>query len=295
VRIYVRFGYLPVEESLALAPLVEELGYDGVSLPDHLFFPDSEPGAYPYSRDGRPPFRLESPWPDVFVLASALAARTTTIRFLTSVYVLPLRDPLVVAKAAGTAAVASGGRFALGIGAGWQREEFDALGVPFEERGARTDEAIRVLRTLWQPGPVEYRGRFTSFGPIHMEPRPAEPVPILVGGSSEAAIRRAVALGDGYCAPDPPPQGDLVGLVRRVRQRVAESGRDAADFTVYASTPGIDADGICALAGDIDAIGVLPWPSPGKETTPLDEKRRLLERFAADVLAPSRERLGAPA
>src|ERR1700722_18189432 len=140
--IYASGGYLPVEELLALAPLAEQLGLDGIAIPDHLLFPEFAPGTYPYSANGETPFRLDSPWPDPWVLISALAAVTTTLRFTTSIYLLALRHPLQTAKAIATAANISGGRVSVGVGAGWMREEFEAVGLEFSSRGPRLEEAI---------------------------------------------------------------------------------------------------------------------------------------------------------
>jgi probable F420-dependent oxidoreductase len=286
-RVYVGCGTLPTREVLALAPAIEQYGYDGLALPDHLFMPHTQPGEYPYSEDGQPPFPLDTPWPDVFVLTAAIAALTSTMRVLTSVYVLPMRHPLNVAKAAGTAALISNGRLSLGIGLGWQREEFAAVGVDFSKRGALTDEMIVAMRALWRKGPVEHHGRFFSFGPLLMEPVPPR-IPIIIGGTSDAAFRRAARLGDGYLLPVMPPQ-DVPPYVERLRAELVSAGREGDDFETIIPTfvsSGEELEPVLAL--NIDTIVVLPWLAAGAEPITTEQKIGHLERFAAEVLAPLR-------
>jgi probable F420-dependent oxidoreductase len=282
-RIWVSCGMLPEQEVLRLAPEIERAGFDGITIPDHLFMPDVVPGAYPYTEDGQPPFRLDVPWNDVFVLAGAVAAVTTTLRVLTSVFILPLRHPLVVAKAAATAARLSGGRLNLGIGVGWQREEFDAVGVDFTKRGAMTDEMVEAMRALWQAGPVEHRGRFFSFGPLLMEPVPPR-IPIVVGGNSDAAIRRAARLADGYLPSASSPE-EIGVHVERMRTALREAGRDENDFELFAAcyTPAEETRPLLDL--EIGNIVVMPWPHPGKETTSVEEKLGYLERYAPGLFS----------
>jgi alkanesulfonate monooxygenase SsuD/methylene tetrahydromethanopterin reductase-like flavin-dependent oxidoreductase (luciferase family) len=153
---------LAFTEPLDMIPLArhaDEVGFDMLALSDHLVFPESLASSYPYSPDGKPFWAPSTPWPDCFVAIGAMAAVTARIRFATNVFVLPARDPFVVAKAAGTAAVLSRNRLVLGVGSGWMRDEFALTGQEFETRGARTSEMIDVLRLLWGGGMVEHRGR----------------------------------------------------------------------------------------------------------------------------------------
>ena len=139
--------YAPAADWAELTRCAEDVGFDQVSLSDHVFYPDKLESSYPYSRSGRPSFPPETPWPDVWVMTGALAAATERIRFATHVYVLPARNPFVVAKAVGTAAYLSGDRVLLGVGAGWMREEFDQLEQPFAGRGARMEDQIEAVET----------------------------------------------------------------------------------------------------------------------------------------------------
>lgn len=181
-----------------IASAAEEAGFDSVAVSDHVVYPARLDSRYPYTPDGVPLFSPDEDWPDPWVAVGAMSAVTSRLRFLTNVYVLPLRNPFVVAKAVGTAAYLSRGRVGLGIGAGWMAEEFELMGQPFARRGKRMDEMVEVVRTLWRGGMVEHHGEFYDFDPVEMRPAPPAPVPIYVGGHSEIAMRRAATLGDGW-------------------------------------------------------------------------------------------------
>ena len=140
---------------------------------------------------------MGTPWPDPWVTIAFLAGQTTTLRFFTNIYVLPARPPVAVAKLVGTAAVLSGNRVALGIGMGWMEEEFEAMEQPFAGRGRRADEMLDVIRTLWTGEVVEHHGAHYDLPPLEVQPVPSEPVPVWVGGTSDAALRRA-ARNDGW-------------------------------------------------------------------------------------------------
>ena len=277
--------YAPAEDWVELTRIAESVGFDQVSLSDHVFYPDKLASKYPYRADGRPLFKPHQPWPDVWVMTGALAAVTARIRFATHVYVLPARNPFVVAKAAGTAAWASGGRVVLGIGAGWMKEEFDALGQSFERRGVRMEEQVEVLRTLWRGGMVEHHGEHSDFDSLDMAPAPAEPVPILVGGHSDVALRRAARIGDGwmgtYYALD-----DLRGYVERLQGFRREYGTDDRPFEIQASVLDVPTPEVCAQLDEmgVDTLITSAWLMAGLKYATVDENRRALEQFAADYM-----------
>lgn len=213
------------EQLLGIARAAEEAGFHGVLLSDHLFFPGRLESNYPYSEDGKPGFDGTTPFPDPWTTIAAMAAVTERLHFATMVYILPLRHPLEVAKAVGTVSVLSGGRVALGCGAGWIREEFEALGVDFRTRGKRMNEMISVMRKAWSGEMVEHAGDHFQLGPLQMSPAPAAQVPIYVGGLSNAALRRAAALGDGWIGTGQTPD-EVAGYVERLRGFRAEAGRE---------------------------------------------------------------------
>ena len=200
MRFHLYCAYVPADQLVAVAVEAERLGYDALSLPDHVVHPVHLATPYPYTADGAPPWSAQDEWPDPIVAAAAMAARTERIEFITGVYVLALRHPLLVAKALATLDVLSGGRFALGVGAGWMREEFAALDTPFARRGARLDEALAVLRAMWA-GPASFEGEHFAFAELSMRPRPRRPLRILAGGHSAAALRRAARLCYGLITP----------------------------------------------------------------------------------------------
>jgi probable F420-dependent oxidoreductase len=292
LRVWASSGFMTESEVLALAPVVERLGFDGMTFPDHLFLNDAIDGRYPHSADGKPPFSPTTPWPDALGLIGALGTMTTRLRFATSVYVLPLRHPVVVAKAAATTARLCEGRFVMGVGAGWLEDEFDVLGVNFARRGAVMNEAIDVMRTLWRGGTVEHSGEFFAFSPIVMEPSPPH-IPIIIGGLSAAALRRAATRGDGYIMPTQPFE-QVSDTLRALREALAKADRDEGSLEIFMPALDAPADVILeTLEPAINNVTVMPWPHPGKEQSTVDEKLEHLERYAETVLAALRA--GVPA
>jgi probable F420-dependent oxidoreductase len=168
---------------------------------------------------------------------AAMAAVTTRLRFMTGVIILPLRNPFVLAKQVATLDHMSGGRIELGVGVGWLKEEFEAVGVPFEKRGARTDEYIAVMRKLWAEDGVSFSGQFVTFDEVSSNPKPVrKTVPIVIGGHSEAAAKRAGRLGDGFF-PSIGTQVDILPLFDVVRRAAAAAGRDPGEIEIMAGCP----------------------------------------------------------
>lgn len=275
------------EQLTEIAKIAEQVGFEGVLVSDHLFFPERLESSYPYSEDGTPGFTAETPWPECWAAIAAMAAVTERLRFSTMVYILPLRDPLVVAKATATAAVLSGNRVALGAGAGWIQEEYDQLGVDFHKRGKRFNESIEVLRKLWKGGMVEHHGEFFDFDRLAMSPAPSRPIPILIGGLSPAALRRAATLGDGWLGSGQTPD-EAVEILEKLNKLRAEAGRDKQPFeaVVPLVTPPA-ADDFRRLE-DAGASGTVSFPftyALGPSST-LDQKRAYLEQYAENVIVP---------
>ncbi len=220
-----------------MVKLAEAAGFDSVVTVDHVVFPHSYTSVYPYAPGGRLPGGPGGSLPDPLIWMAAMAAVTTRLRFMTGVIILPLRHPLVLAKQVATLDHMSGGRIELGIGVGWLKEEFEAVGVPFEKRGARTDEYIAVMRKLWAEDGVSFEGRFVKFTEVSSNPKPVRrAVPIVIGGHSEAAARRAGRLGDGFF-PSIGAQVDTVPLFDVVRRAAAEAGRDPQAIEIMAGCP----------------------------------------------------------
>ena len=282
--------YAAPDDWVELTRVAEAAGFDQVSLSDHVFYPDKLDSSYPYSDSGRPIFPPDTQWPDVWVMTGALAAVTERITFSTHVYVLPVRNPFVVAKAVGTAAHLSGGRVLLGVGAGWMREEFVQLEQPFERRGARMEEQIEVLRTLWRGGMVEHHGEFYDFDRLEMAPAPAQPVPILIGGHSETALRRAARIGDGWMGVYYKTE-ELIPIVERLQGYRAEYGTADRPFEIQASiVDRLPSQEVCAQLEEAGVTTLITsaWMMEGLTFASRDDNIRALERFGETYIAPLR-------
>ncbi len=222
MRFHQAITFLPTDEVLELTTASDAMGYSGVYLSDHLFNPRDLESRYTYSKapDGSPFWSKDTAWPDPMCLISAMAAVTTRLTFTTGVYVAPVRDLITVAKTVGTTAVISHDRVRLGVGVGWCREEYEQTGQDFSTRGKRLDDMIPALRALWAGGWVEYHGTYYDVPACQMNPSPSRPVPILGGGDSEPAIRRAATLCDGWINTGAVPPDEALLQVARIRDAV---------------------------------------------------------------------------
>jgi probable F420-dependent oxidoreductase len=255
-----------------VAALAEQYGFDSVWVPEHLVFPVDIPPAYLYSRDGFPPMRSDSPAYDPFILLATVAARTTTIRLGTNVFILPLRHPIAVARSVVTLDRVSGGRVNFGIGMGWMEEEFEVVGQDFASRGRRADEMIPLLRRLWSEDVIEHDGEQFRFQPVTFEPKPLQKsgIPIYVGGTSQAALRRAGRLGDGWMAhrsnisfdegssiTTPEDYELLATQIATLNQHRMEAGRDDLPFEIRGFAGSVDDIKRCEELG-VTAINTGP-------------------------------------
>ena len=216
------------------AGTIEEGGVDSVWTVEHVIVADAYDPKYPYSSDGRMPSAAGVvPMPDPLELLAFFAALTTRLRFGTAVVVAPLHSPAVLAKRAATLDRLSDGRFMLGLGIGWQREEYAAVGAAFSQRGARLEESIGAMRALWADSPATFEGRFTSFRAVHSEPHPINgTVPIVLGGNTDAAVTRAARVADGWF-PYAISADEFAQQADRFRAVAADAGRDAPAITVW--------------------------------------------------------------
>lgn len=226
-------SFVPTEEYIGLARHAESFGFEGISLTDHVVIPSDLTSRYPYSDSGQTHWDVSADWPDLISLTSAIMASTEKIQVTSSVLILPLRHPILVAKALATMDRISPGRLSVGVGVGWMREEFAALGQDFGSRGRRTDEAIEVMRRVWSSSPSEFHGEYFDFDSVISRPTPRSRIPIYIGGGSQAAVERAARLGDGFIPPaDATP---LSAWVTRVEQARALAGRESHPFSIIAS------------------------------------------------------------
>jgi probable F420-dependent oxidoreductase len=209
-----------------VAQRAEHLGYDGIWVSDHIIIPDSAVD------------RFGSMFYEPLTVLGFAAACTTRVRLGTTVLILPYRNPVVTAKVLATLDVLSGGRVTAGMAVGWTEDEFKALGVPFRERGALSDEYIAVFKSLWTQDNPTFHGHFVQFEHIAFEPKPVQRphIPIWIGGNSKRAIRRAVALGDGW-HPTRPLVGDVKLGLAYARELCAQRGRDPQTLTIAVRQP----------------------------------------------------------
>ena len=223
------------DDYIRVAKKAEELGYHSLWLGDHIVIPEKIEAAYPYSADGAAGFPRRAPFPDPFVLLGGLALATSRILLGTSVIVIPYRNPLAVAKAVTTVDLLSHGRFQFGVGVGWLKEEFDALGEDFARRARQTREYLRVMKATWQTDPASFSGEFLTFSDIHNVPLPVQKPhpPIIFGGESLPALKRVADLGDGW-QPGTASLKVLSKSVPQLKALMTERGRDYADLSVSA-------------------------------------------------------------
>lgn len=308
----VRFGFslqgrgvLAGREAITtLAKRAEALGYDSVWVTDRMLIPVQSRSAYPYSPTGAFPLGPDEPWLEPLTAVTYLASITERINVGTSVLVIPYRNPIFTAKALATADYLSGGRVILGAGIGWWREEFAALGVPFEDRAARTVEYLRIMKEIWTKPRVAFEGRFARIaeaGGVRPHPARQPHIPIWIGGHSAAALRRVVEVGDGWhplglrppVSLHPP---EMAARVRRLHDMAAAAGRDPATITISFKAPLKFQEAVAAgrapLSGSPREIveDLQAYVAAGVQHFVLDfsvptlpEMRDVLERFAVDV------------
>ncbi|WP_285729872.1 LLM class F420-dependent oxidoreductase [Nocardiopsis sp. ATB16-24] len=215
------------------AQLIEELGYNSVWLPEHVVFFPTYRSKYPYESGGGEEVDRMLGVHDPLVLASSIAASTTTLRIGTYVFVVPQRNPIVTARQVASLDQLSGGRFEFGVGVGWSEEEYEALDVPFERRGARMNDYLAAMRVLWSEEELsEYRGEFVDFEPLYCFPKPAQrPLPIIVGGNSDSTLRRIVRFGDGWAGYSRTHE-DIRIFLERLEEMMTAAGRDMSELSL---------------------------------------------------------------
>jgi len=278
-----------------VAAIAEQNGFSAVWIPEHLVFPVEIPPAYLYSRDGYPPMRSDSPAYDPFVILATVAARTEKIRVGTSVYILPLRHPVSVCRSLVTLDRVSGGRVNFGIGVGWMQEEFEIMGEDFASRGRRTDEIIPLLRRFWTEDIIEHHGEYYDIPPVTFEPKPLQKpgIPILVGGTTPVALRRAGTLGDGWMAhrsnisfeegSSKATAEDYVELERQIaviNRHREESGRSHLPFQINGFASTLDDIRRCE---DLGVTSISTGPDAKAKATK-DYFADWLKRYADEVI-----------
>jgi probable F420-dependent oxidoreductase len=244
------------EGAVTLAQAAEAAGFESLWTVEHVVVPSGYQSTYPYSPTGKMPGPEESEIPDPLMWLAYLAGQTSTIKLGTGILILPQRNPVVLAKECATLDAMSGGRLLLGIGVGWLEEEFDAIGVPFGERGKRTDDHVAAMRALWTEDKATHHSEFTNFDDCILRPNPAQgSVPIHVGGHTAVAARRAGRLGDGFFPGkgSREEQTELFGIVRKTAE---EHGRDPDAIELTSGGNGAFGDGALDEVKALADLGV---------------------------------------
>ncbi|WP_185996692.1 LLM class F420-dependent oxidoreductase [Nocardioides campestrisoli] len=219
--------------SMDAARLIEELGYSSVWMPEHVvFFPEYR-SEYPYESGGAAEVHRTLGVHDPLILGAAIAAATQRVRIGTYVFVVPQRNPIVTARQVASLDQLSGGRFEFGVGVGWSEEEYDALDVPFERRGARMNEYLAAMRELWADQEVsEFSGEFVQFEPLYCFPKPAQArLPIIVGGNSDSALRRIAKYGDGWAGYSR-TYDDIAQFLEKLEVELERHGRSRDELSL---------------------------------------------------------------
>ena len=271
---------------IPLAKAAEAAGYHAMTIPDSIAYPFESESTYPYTPDGNREFLDGKSFIEPFVLMGALGAVTSTLHFNLFVLKLPIRPPALVAKQAGSLAALIGNRVGLGVGTSPWPEDYEVMGVPFAGRGKRMDECIAIIRGLTSGEYFEFHGEFYDIPKTKMTPAPSAPIPILIGGHADAALRRA-ARNDGWMhgGGDPEELDQLINKLEKFRDEEGKTG----PFEIHViSVDGFTLDGVKRLEdkGVTDVIvGFrLPYIS-GQDTEPLQAKIHHLEKFAERVIA----------
>jgi probable F420-dependent oxidoreductase len=272
------------DAALALATAAEAAGFESLWSGEHIAVPAGYQSEYPYSESGRMAGGGATPMAEPIVWYAYVAARTERIRFVTGILVLPQREPILVAKQAATLAVLSKDRFALGVGGGWLREEFEALGADFRTRTGRLEEYIAAMRALWASDKASFDGEYVSFHDLQMSPRPPSgAVPVIVGGHTEAAAKRAGRIGDGFFPAKGTPD-EVEWLFEVARESARAAGRDPAALDLTVHDPAI-------LDAAVAEERIARWRSIGANrilvsppTFNVDQLEQRLQQFGEEVI-----------
>ena len=272
----------PVDQLTELAKTAEAVGFDSIALPDSIFYMEKQSADYPYTADGSRMWNEDTPWADPLIVAGAMGAVTSKLRFYTNVMKLGSRNPLLLARQVGSVANLTKNRFGFGVGIGWAPEEFEWCDVPYAKRGKRVDEMIEVIKLVLAGGMVEFHGEFYDFDRLQMSPAPTEPVPFYVGGHTDVALKRAARVSDGWTSAMLTCD-QLAEIIGRLKKLLAENGRvdDPFEFqAVCIDKFGVDGHRELAKVGVTDNI-VIPWIFEGLGfDAPLDKKQDAMKRFA---------------
>jgi probable F420-dependent oxidoreductase len=270
-----------------LAMAADRCGWSSFTVPDSVCYPEHSDAKYPYTPDGDRSFLADKPFVEPFTLIPALGAVTERLRFTTFVVKLPIRQPVLVAKQAASVAVLTGNRFGFGVGLSPWPEDFQVTGTDWKTRGARMDEMIEILRGLLAGGFFEFHGKHYDVPSIRINPVPSEPLPILIGGHADAALRRAARVGDGWMHAGGGQAQDLDSAIARLAELRREYGRESEPFEIHViSLDAYTPDGVRRLEDQGVTDVIVGFRNAYEtDTMPLQQKIDALERYADQVIA----------
>ena len=271
-----------------LAKKCEQVGFSSFAVPDSIIYPEQSDTSYPYTQDGKREFLEDKPVIDPFVLMATMAAVTQSLCFYPFVYKLPVRQPVLVAKQAASLASISNNRFSLGVGLSPWPEDYIACNEPWEKRGKRMDEMLQIIRGLLKGGFFHFDGEFYKTPSMKLCPLPSKPLPILIGGHADAALKRAAQYGDGWLHAGGNAD-ELAALIKKLKHYLNEFGRDEKQFQIHAiSMDAFSVDGIKRMSdmGITDAVvGFHNTYSLTQDNESLDTKLNNIELYAKAVIA----------
>jgi len=275
---------------VTLAVEADQAGFHSFTVPESICYPKESDSTYPYTPDGNREFLADKPFIEPFVLMASLGAVTERLRFTTFVVKLPVRNPVLTAKQATSVAVMTNNRFGFGVGISPWPDDFRVMGIPWAGRGKRLDEWIEIVRGLASGEFYEFHGEHYDLEPIKLCPVPTQPIPILVGGHADVALRRAARVGDGWMHGGGGKAADFEAAIRRIQALRREYGRDRLPFELHViSMDAYSVDGVKRLEdlGVTDAI-VGFRNAYETDTTPIQKKVDALRGFADNVIAKLR-------
>ena len=284
MKFWQSLAFVEMDQMVELAQFCEDLGFYGVSYGDHLVTTKNQVDEYLYQDSGNILWNPDTHWPDPWVVTAALAQATTHLNFLSTIYILPLREPLSAAKALSTASYMSNDRITLGVGVGWQKAEFEMTGQDFHTRGKRADEMLEIIQKLLSGEMTEYHGTYYDIPPVKMSPGTRQPMPIMIGGYAPAAMRRACRF-DGWMATSH-EEAQIYPLLETLRETRNEMGNADKPFNIWTGVqnPGDGTHERLATAGVTMVNGCNFLDADGRTAlSGIDDKKRRLEAFAQQI------------
>lgn len=278
-------SFSSVADLTKIAPVADQTGWEAISFSDHVVHPEAISTPYPYTKDGSRRWQAYTDWPDPWVMIGALSTITTRLRFTNNIYVLPMRNPYLVAKSISTAAIVSNNRVTAAIGVGWSKDEFNLMQQDFHTRGKRTDEMVEIMKLLWTGEMVEYQGQYYQFDSMEMNPAPTEHIPIWVGGISDPAMKRAARIADGWVT-DLQSSKEIIACIEKIKAFRKDYGRENEAFEIMATpSDAFTIEGYQKLEdAGVTHILTQPWPFYHGETDNIEKKIDGVKRYAEDII-----------